>query len=200
MDRYAESSTLNSAPRLGLLGGTFDPIHNAHIQMACLAKEKYKLDHIYFIVAKDSPFKEDVVLDPQKRFELVEQALETYPSFTASRLELDRPGKSYSYLTVKDFKQEFPKADLFWIMGVDAFNSLAEWKEFEFLKNNLQFIVFNRAAEINLPTSDIKVFYIKDFDLPISSTQLRAKSKKGIENEAIPENIRAKVLEYYCKN
>lgn len=173
---------LDKAQRLGLLGGTFDPIHNAHIEIALIAKQQHNLDAVHFIVAKDPPTKDQVVLDAEKRFDLVSKALAAYEDLEASRVELDRSGKSYSYLTVQDYKKRFPDAELFWIMGEDAFDSLPEWKNFDYLKENLRFIVFNRT------------------DSDLSSTQLRKEIEQSNPELKVPINIREKVLEYYRKD
>lgn len=193
--------------KIGLLGGTFDPIHNAHIEIALVAKQRFNLDEVHFIVAKEPPIKEHVVLDAERRFKLALKALEPYEGFVASRIELDRVGKSYSYLTVQDYRQQFPDAELFWIMGKDAFIGLPEWKEFDYLKDNLSFIVFSREIN-NLQVRDdrdqltgINFFVIDDVNFQISSSDIKASldQKMSLDQE-LPRNIRELIVEYYGKD
>lgn len=192
---------LDKIQRLGLLGGTFDPIHNAHIEIARIAQERFHLDKVYFIVAKDPPVKDAVVLDAERRFDLVKMALASYETLEASRIELDRAGKSYSYLTVEDYKKSFPNAELFWIMGEDAFAGLSDWKKFDYLNENLRFIVFNRSSESKAESiNGLRVHYVQDFDLNLSSTQLRNGIVESRLELEVPQELREKVLEYYRKD
>ncbi len=171
-----------SAKKLGLLGGTFDPIHNAHIEIALLAKQRHDLDEVHFIVAKDPPLKEHVVLDAENRFQLAVKALESYTGLIASRVELDRPGKSYTYLTIEDYKKLFPEAELFWIMGEDAFSNLEKWKNYDYLKENLNFLVFPRT------TCD-----------GLSSTQIKERIKNKLSLKGlVSAEIEQLIVEYYC--
>ncbi len=191
------------AKRLGLLGGTFDPIHNAHIEIALIAKQRFNLDEVHFIVAKDPPIKEHVVLDAERRFQLVAKVLESYEGFFASRVELDRPGKSYSYLTVQHYKEEFSDLELFWIMGEDAFATLKTWKNFDYLKENLHFIVFNRTSSSKSEVESVnglRVHYVQDFEQNLSSSKLRKGILESRLELEVPREIREKVLEYYRKD
>ncbi len=189
-----------SAKKLGLFGGTFDPIHNAHIEIALLAKSKFNLDEVHFIVAKDPPIKEHVILDAERRFQLVVKALAAYEGLLASRIELDRAGKSYSYLTVQYYKEAFSDLELFWIMGEDAFASLKEWKNFDYLKENLSFLVFSRVidkselAEMN----GLRVFKIDDIPLDLSSTKIKEHVKNNLSLAGlVPTAIEQLIVEYY---
>ncbi|MDD9897951.1 MAG: nicotinate-nucleotide adenylyltransferase [Candidatus Melainabacteria bacterium] len=165
---------MGKSVKLGLLGGSFDPIHRAHIVIAKQAQERLGLDQVHFIVAKEAPHK-PLVLDADKRYELVAKALEEETTLVPSDIELKREGVSYSYLTVEDYKAKYPEAELVWILGEDAFAELEGWKYYDYLAANLEFYVVPR--EIN-----------------ISSTQVReAEDVK----ELVPESIAQLVEEYY---
>lgn len=160
--------------KIGMLGGSFDPIHVAHIHMGLHAIKNFNLDKVFYVVAKSSPFKKNkVFLKVEDRYNLVEKALEKYPKLEASRIEIDREADlSYTYQTVQDFKNKYPNSELFWLLGNDAFKDLDNWKNSEFLLKNLKFIVFSRLQNLDQKDLDF-VHYVSNFDYPISSTEIR---------------------------
>ncbi len=189
---------VNLIQHLGLFGGTFDPIHIGHLQMALYAKEKFQLDQIDFIVAKNPPFKENkVVLDYESRFSLVQKAIEIDRDFTASDFERHIEGTSYTYKTIEYYKKTFPCSKLFWIIGYDAFSQLQNWANYEYLRENLSFIVFCRDHIKDAKALDERLEYkfVSDFDCDASSTMIRnifKNSKDNIYNELehyLPSNI-----------
>lgn len=136
-------------PRVGLFGGSFDPIHIGHLEIALLAKRIFDLNELHFILAKRSPFKLDdknKSLEADKRLEILEEALKPYTelNFKVNTLELNRSTPSYSADTVKEMKKLYPKSELFWIMGLDCFLGLYKWHELDYLIANLKFLVFQR--------------------------------------------------------
>ena len=138
---------MGKSAKLGLLGGSFDPIHRAHIAIAQQALENLGLDEVHFIVAKQAPHK-SLVLDAEKRYQLVCKALEGELGMSPSRIELERDGISYTYLTVEDYRKRYPDAELVWILGEDAFASLEGWKNYDYLAANLEFYVVPRELDI----------------------------------------------------
>jgi len=141
--------------RVGLFGGSFDPIHVGHLEIALLAKRMFNLDEVHFILAKHSPFKitnQRRSLEADKRLEILEAALRPYTelNFKINTLELNRPAPSYSADTVKEIKKLYPENHLFWIMGLDCFLELYKWQELDYLIDNLEFIVFQRKLDENL--------------------------------------------------
>ncbi len=187
---------------VGLFGGTFDPVHRAHIEIALRSQKEFSLDVVHFITAKIPPFKSNLqeglsLIDkPESRYNLVKEAIKNYPNFIAARCELDREGISYSSDTVREYKTRYPNAQLFWITGEDAFLSLDTWHEAEYLKNNLHFIVFHRKSNnCQNPSYPVCNFDLVDFEEDISSSELRkllldpeknlAKLKKYLPDELI---------------
>lgn len=172
METASESTSL----RLGLFGGSFDPVHLGHLEIARSAQELFDLDEVHFILANVSPFKfRDKPKDhenaeagiPQecKRAEILKLALEDYAeiedceqsqelNFKLNLMELNREPPSYTYQTVEEFKALYPTAKLFWIMGADSFSELPKWKNVTYLIENLEFIVFRRK-ETGLNTENL---------------------------------------------
>lgn len=164
-----------SAKRLGLFGGSFDPVHEGHLKIALIAKERCELDKVEFLIAKISPLKDHKPLfNDVKRLQLLEQAIEPYKDFAVSTIELEREGPSYTYQSIKYYQEKYPQAKLFWILGADAFNTLSQWKNYSYLKANLEFIVISRNnLELDNNDADLRFTYIDGINLDISSTKIR---------------------------
>jgi nicotinate-nucleotide adenylyltransferase len=157
---------------IGLFGGTFDPPHVGHVWMATMVLEKFKLDCIYFIPCRQSPHKLGKALtDGEHRLQMVRLATGKEKRFKVSRFELDQAGPSYSYKTVAFFRKQYPKANLFWILGSDQWEVLPKWAGYENLVKDLTFLVFPRPR-IPKPRRGVRM---KSLDLRIdtSSTEVR---------------------------
>jgi nicotinate-nucleotide adenylyltransferase len=134
--------------RLGLLGGTFNPIHNGHLSIARQTREALALDRILFIPTNDPPHKPHQSLAPAKdRYEMVRLAIGSDPAFAISDVELRRPGTSYSIDTVKLLQQEYgPQTQLYFLIGLDAFLDFPSWREPDTLLTLCSFIVVSRPG------------------------------------------------------
>ncbi|MBI4383959.1 MAG: nicotinate-nucleotide adenylyltransferase, partial [Nitrospinae bacterium] len=116
--------------RVGILGGTFDPIHNGHLAIAREAREKFRLDRVLFVPANLSPHKRAQAPAPAgRRLEMLRLALRPCPEFDVSPVELERAGVSYTVDTLERLRTEFPETEFFLIMGLDTFKDLGAWKE-----------------------------------------------------------------------
>lgn len=116
--------------KIGVLGGTFNPIHNAHLQMAALARDALGLDRVLLMVAADPPHKTvDGHVDARTRFTMTQLGCAGLPRIEASELELSRAGKSYTADTLEQLKALTPGAELVWIMGSDMLRDLPHWYE-----------------------------------------------------------------------
>jgi nicotinate-nucleotide adenylyltransferase len=116
--------------RLGLLGGTFDPVHLGHLLLAECCREQLRLDRVLFLPAAVPPHKRDCQLTPApQRIEMLELAITGHEPFAVSRLEVDRGGVSYTVDTLRHFRQEDPEGDLFLLMGADMLHDLPHWHE-----------------------------------------------------------------------
>jgi len=117
--------------RLGILGGTFNPIHNAHLRIAEESRDLFGLDRVIFIPAATPPHKPLVgELSFASRLEMVRLAVADNPFFSASDMEGVRGGRSYSIDTLRALSLEFPKDELFFIVGADSFNDISTWRDY----------------------------------------------------------------------
>ena len=132
--------------RIGLFGGTFDPIHIGHLRAATEVKQGFDLDQIVFIPAALPPHKtQGAVSGAADRLQMVEIAIRGDSGFTVSDIELQRSGPSYSIDTINHFKTSTPKdTGMFFISGLDAFLEIDTWKSYTELLNQVPFIVIAR--------------------------------------------------------
>jgi nicotinate-nucleotide adenylyltransferase len=180
------------AQRICLFGGTFDPIHNAHLQIAKEALKRCQLDRILFIPAGNPPHKDATGLTPyEDRFRMVELACAPYPAFEASRLEAGTE-RSYTLDTVKRLRQTLaPDQRLFFLIGGDAFEEIETWKGWQELIGLVEFIVVARpGGEYNVP-EDACVHRLSGLALPVSSSGIRARLAEGRPTPELPKAVRA---------
>ena len=148
-----QHSALNTQPlspqRLGLLGGSFNPIHNGHLAIAHQVYERLQLSQVLFIPTGDPPHKQIESLAPaQARLEMVKLAIATVPFFEASAIEINRVGKSYSIDTVREVRALYgPAWKLFFIIGLDAFLDFSTWRTPEKLLQLCHFVVVTRPGQ-----------------------------------------------------
>ena len=147
--------------RLGLLGGSFNPIHRCHLAIAHSARQLLQLDRILFIPTGDPPHKPSGTLaSAVHRYRMVELAIQDVPEFALTDIEIRRPGKSYSVDTVRTIHQEYGRdATLFFIIGLDAFVDLPSWKDPEILLGECHFVVLSRPSVSFQTLASIPLFY-----------------------------------------
>ena len=118
--------------RIGIIGGTFNPIHNAHLFVAECAREQFELDRVIFIPSGESYFKKDQdIPSGEIRYQLVKKATEDNPFFKVSRIEIDRPGDTYTIETLEQLAEMYPGDELFFIVGADTLNIIDKWVRYE---------------------------------------------------------------------
>jgi nicotinate-nucleotide adenylyltransferase len=133
--------------KIGLFGGTFNPVHFGHLRAAEEIREKFGLEKIIFIPAHVPPHKKDAIVSAQHRFEMVRAALADNPYFAVSDIELQRQGNSYSCDTIGHFSREYgPDGELFFIMGIDAFREIHTWKQYPEFFSLCNFLVMSRPG------------------------------------------------------
>ncbi len=134
--------------RVGLLGGTFDPVHNGHFAAASSAKKAFSLDTIIFIPAAHPPHKTDHTLSAfQHRVAMLQDAVGRHPAYFVSQMEAEREGGSYTIDTLTLLREQLgSEVQLFFIIGIDAFAEIATWKDYDQLLDRSHFIVIDRPS------------------------------------------------------
>ena len=176
---------------IGLLGGTFDPIHLGHLIIAEAVREKLCLSRVLFVPAGQPWLKAArEITAPEHRLQMVELAIESNPHFAVSTYELDRPGPSYSVDTAASFRDETgTDAGLYFIVGADALAELPRWKEPAKLAALCRIIGVGRpgapkpdlsALEAAVPGVSSRIKLLDVPEIGISSTQIRERVKKGL--------------------
>ncbi len=144
---------LPSPHTIGVLGGTFDPIHRGHLTLAETALNLFDLDQILFIPAATSPHKRDRETTPSHhRLEMVRLAIKDQPRFAVSDIELRRGGVSYTIDTMETLQKEHPDSQIGLIMGIDTFQDLSSWRRYEDLLELIDLFVSSRPGNA-LPTA-----------------------------------------------
>ena len=135
--------------KLGLLGGSFNPVHNGHLAIARQTHEALGLDQVLFIPTSHPPHKPNDSLAPaQDRYEMVRLAIASEPSLAISAVEIRRPGKSYSIDTIRLLQEEYgTQAQLYFLIGLDAFLDFPSWREPRTLLKLCQFVVLSRTGQ-----------------------------------------------------
>lgn len=129
--------------KLGIMGGTFNPIHYGHLRPAEEIRERLRLDKVIFIPSARPPHKETEIIAPQHRLEMARLAVRTNPFFDVSPVEVLRKGKSYSVLTLEEVLEGY-RAELYFILGIDVFLELPTWREADRLFTLTNFVIIQR--------------------------------------------------------
>jgi nicotinate-nucleotide adenylyltransferase len=173
--------------RTAIYGGTFDPIHLAHIRVAHEALKQFRLDRILFVPAANPPHKKTGT-SFEDRFRMVELACRQEPRFVPSRLEEGR-SRSYSVVTLHRLKQMLPDDELFFLIGADAFEEVETWYRCREVLGLTEFIVVSRPGyEYDIPEG-ARVHRLESLDLAISSSMLRAELARGESPAELPDSV-----------
>src|SRR5437588_3889181 len=183
--------------KIGVFGGSFDPVHLGHLLVAQAAKEELALDRLFFIPAAQSPFKPENQPTPAaERVRLLRLALAGKTWCEIDEQEIRRGGTSYSIDTVRDYAQRFPGVELFYLIGADNIAQLPKWREAGELAKLAQFAAIPRPGLMTSPfPPPFKGQVLAGFPLGISSSQIRARLRAGQQVEhlvrgAVREAIR----------
>jgi len=169
-------------PRIGVMGGTFDPIHHGHLVAASEAAARLGLDEVVFVpTGRPSLKQHPSVTTPEHRYLMAVIATAANPRFTVSRADIDRPGLTYTVDTLRDLRTERPDADLFFITGADAIAQIGTWKDAGELWTMAHFVAVTRPGHA-LSIGQIPPEAVTRLEVPalaISSTDCRNRARRG---------------------
>lgn len=199
---------MSTVKKVGIIGGTFNPIHMGHLILAEHAYSEYELDEILFIPTGISHFKDpSIVLDKKVRISMTGGAIEDNPHFALSTIETDRPGNSYTYETLNELKKYNPDTDYYLIVGADALFQMEEWMHPEMIFKDAKILVAVRKGQSHEELKDkakeltdkfgARIFILNTPYIDISSTEIRERIKQG---KSVRYMIAEHTLNYIEKN
>ena len=181
------------AERIGILGGTFDPIHLGHLIIAEQARDQYQLDRVLLIPSGHSYFKDHrskKVQPAQVRLEMTKIAAGSYKPFEVSDIEVNRPGNTYSFETLEELKALNPESELFFIVGADTICSMRTWREPQRIFDVCTVLAamredqvdpeeFQRETQALEKDFGARIYPVSIPNIGISSTQIRERAASG---------------------
>ncbi len=196
--------------RVGIVGGTFNPIHNAHLSIAEHFLDAMRLDIVFFVPASISPFKTDNYppqeISSEHRIKMLELAIKDYKKFSIDTFETDKGDVSYTIDTVKYFREKFPYSKLFLLIGDDQVKDFHRWKNWEEILSEVQLCIARRSKKslnpefiaeqnIKLKSGGRHPVWLKNDLVHISSTEIRAKiNTTFLKSEMLPKSVEKYIL------
>ncbi len=178
-DRASEAGRPTRA-RVGIMGGTFDPIHHGHLVAASEVAQHFDLDEVIFVPTGE-PWMKPNVTASEHRYLMTVVATASNPRFTVSRVDIDRDGPTYTIDTLRDIRKIRPDAELFFISGADAVAQILSWKDVSELWSLAHFVAVTRPGHrlnvSGLPEHDVSLLEVPA--LAISSTDCRSRVSRG---------------------
>jgi nicotinate-nucleotide adenylyltransferase len=192
----------------GILGGTFDPVHNGHLKVAEAVKKRLGLQSVIFVPAGKPWMKADRTITPvEQRVEMVRLAIAGRPEFELSLSEVNRPGSTYTVQTIREFRREFGEgAELYFIIGRDGLWHLPKWRSVNQLVKLCRIAVVPRpgfslpdmdAMERQIPGLSASVVLLDKPEIDVSATEIRKKVAQGLPYKTM---VPPPVAEYIKKN
>ncbi|MFC7681454.1 nicotinate-nucleotide adenylyltransferase [Paenibacillus sp. GCM10028914] len=188
--------------KVGIMGGTFDPIHIGHLLAAESALDAYRLDEVWFMPSHIPPHKQESGVTGQMRLEMTAEAVDGHPSFRTLDFEVERGGVSYTIDTVEELRRMYPHIEFTFIVGADMVNYLPKWHRIAELAQMLDFIGVNRPGS-DLDLNRLPVFLqgvVRIADMPlvdISSSMIR---KRTAEGKSIRYMVPDRVYDYIVRS
>lgn len=185
--------------KIGLFGGSFDPVHYGHLLVAQAAREELGLSRIFFILAAQSPFKTDSKPAPApERLRLLRLALAGDATVEVDDQEIRRGGVSFTIDTVRQYKKKFPAAEIFYLIGADQAGQLSKWREAEELARAVEFVVVPRPGEPQ-PRLDppFRGRALRGFQSGASSVEIRARCRAGLPIANLTPPVVAEAIRNY---
>lgn len=198
-----------SGKKTGIMGGTFNPPHNGHLELAKAAKEQLHLDEILFMPSGQSYMKQtEKIVSKEDRFNMVCAAIEKYPDYLVSDMEILREGNTYTYETLEQLKKEFPEKSFYFILGADCLYSIDKWREPERIFSSCTLIsaVREHVTKQELKQQctyleqefDAKIVLLDFEEMDISSTDIREDVRLGKDiSEKVPKEVADYIATHY---
>lgn len=175
--------------RIGLYGGTFDPIHLGHLVLAECCREQAQLDQVWFLPAAAPPHKPDTATPAEQRAEMTELGTAGHLQFRVDRTELKRSGRSYTVDTLRTLAEQRPDCEFLLLMGADAVHDLPEWRQPEVILELAQIVAVNRSGHKPLELNQLpaigaqnmadRVQIVSMPEIAISSSEIRERIRSG---------------------
>ncbi len=181
--------------RIALFGGTFDPVHRAHLIVAREAADEYELDQVWFVPAAHPPHKAETSTAYEHRYQMVELACKADSRFHASRME-EGAETSYSFYTISRARELAPEAQLFFLIGADAFAEIDTWHRSAEVIAMVEFIVVTRPGHQYVTPEGARVHRLESLALQVSSSEIRRKLSAGLQTTELPLTVRAYIQEH----
>ncbi len=181
--------------RIGIFGGTFDPVHRGHLELAQNARAQFSLDKVVFVPAYQPPHKQNTpsLTPAQDRYEMVRLSLEGEAGLEISDCEVSRKGVSYTVDTILEFEKKYPGAELFLILGKDTLTGLSGWHRADELKKMVRFLVARRETDETPEVPGARVDWIRMPLCPVSASGIRQAIKQG---KQVDDDLPLKVQQY----
>jgi len=183
--------------RIGVLGGTFDPVHNGHVYLAKKICQKLALDKVIFIPTYLPPHKKGVKVTPAKhRYNMLKLAISENKKFKISDMEIKRKGRSYSVETLRRLRKKYgKKAELFFITGSDSLKELDKWKNLSEILRLCKFVIVERPGfKVNRKPDGLILLHINAKD--VSSSNIRSQIESKSVKSLIPTKVKAYISRY----
>lgn len=190
-----------SGKKIGIMGGTFNPLHNGHMALAKAAKEQLLLDEILFIPSGQSYMKHtEEIISKQNRLNMVDAVVKKYSDYRVSDMELIREGNTYTYETLEQLREEYPETFFYFILGADCLYTIDKWREPERIFAACTLVSAVRDNVTKKELSDRCAYLEKEYDaktvllnfkeIDISSTEIRAAVAQGRDiSEKVPKEV-----------
>ncbi|OPX29358.1 MAG: nicotinate (nicotinamide) nucleotide adenylyltransferase [Candidatus Cloacimonas sp. 4484_143] len=191
--------------KIGLLGGSFNPVHNGHIELAQAALDSFSLDKILFLPSGNHPLKKQSdILPVEIRYDLTKKAIASYSNFEISRLDMATTEPSYTKLLIMRINKEFSNNEFYFIAGSDIISELHKWYDYKWVLNNIKIIIAHRPDIDRSTWNDLeyidKLHFLEMDPIDISSTMIR---KLIVQNKNIsalvPANIEEDLITLYSR-
>lgn len=168
--------------RIGLYGGSFDPVHIGHLLVAQAAREEMGLDRIFFIPAAQSPFKPNRVLSPDRvRLQMLRLALAGMNYCEVDPQEVERGGVSYTIDTVRNYGERMRGSELFYLIGADHVGQLPKWRDAGELAERVTFLVIPRPGEkLAEAVPPFRARHLAGFPIGVSASQIRERVRRNL--------------------